>query len=92
MPHSIRNCCPLAPVYVVASDPGQARGVAVDDALVVEEPLDTDVELPDTVELPLVTEVADEDDAEDEETVPPVASFAPQMAGALVAPPRVFLR
>lgn len=83
---------------MVASEPGQARGVDVDDALAVEETLDAELELPDTVELTLEAEEAEEveeteeTDEEDEETDPPVTSFAPQIAGALTAPPRVFLR
>jgi len=87
---------PLVPMYVVASEDGQARLEGVVVAL-----LDETVELPDELEEDTnVTEVGcDDEDTVVELTVeealeeaPPVLSLAPQIDGLLFAEPSVFFR
>lgn len=84
---------PLAPTYVVASDPGHAMFEGVDVALV-----DETVELPDELEdeTDVLEEVCDVEDTVLELTVeeeaPPVMSLAPQIAEALFAAPSVFFK
>lgn len=83
---------PLAPTYVVASDPGHAMFEGVDVALV-----DETVELPDELEdeTDVLEEVCDVEDTVLELTVeepPPVMSLAPQIADALFAAPSVFFK
>ena len=84
---------PLAPTYVVASDPGHAMFEGVDVAL-----LDETVELPDELEdeTDVLEEVCDVEDTVLELTVeeeaPPVMSMATQIAEALFAAPSVFFK
>lgn len=87
---------PLAPTYVVASDPGHATFEGVDVALV-----DETVELPDELEdeTDVLEEVCDVEDTvleltglTVEEEAPPVMSLAPQIAEALFAAPSVFFK
>ena len=84
---------PLAPTYVVASDPGHAMLEGVDVAL-----LDETVELPDELEdeTDVLEEVCDVEDTvlelTAEEEASPVMSLAPQIAEALFAAPSVFFK